>query len=320
MQNGAPSEGNRPGKAGCTCDLMGFSTCLPGRYRRQPSRGPLARGEGLAPRHRPGALAPETRRVTCPPQSTFRGPWPAPAAGQRPPHHARRGGPARPSQWAGGARRPRAGGRAWEAGRARTPPPGPIAASPPRREVSCPGRRASAPGRGSRRSPRAGRSMAAAKVSVSRLPRGARGPPRACTCRVDAPGDAPGKERGAAGPPCSGARREVTAAPAQHRRPARAPRPDPAAETWQGPLPLGPGAESAPDRRPAGSAGPARRSRCARGGGGPGVRVPGATPARSGPRSRCRLAGASPSWGRSAGGRPVPSGWKAPPPAGGGSP
>lgn len=115
-----------------TCDPVQFSTS-PGGVPSWPvpvaavSRPPdQRRGAGTPPPAQGPRLGnePGSRART---QSTARGPWPAPAAGQRPPDHARRGGPGRPSQWAGGARRTRAGGRAW-GGR-----PGAHAAGPYRR-------------------------------------------------------------------------------------------------------------------------------------------------------------------------------------------
>lgn len=196
-----------------------------------------------------------------------------------------------------------------QAGRARrralSPPP-----PPPGREVSCPGpqcerageRVPQLPARGTKHGGRQGKRRPVAPGSA-RVGSGRGGATaRARTCRVDAAGDAPGKERRAAGPPCSGGRREVTATPGPHRRPERAPRPVLAAETLQGTLPLGPGAESVPDRRPAGSA-KAGEEKPVRPGRGRawGQQVLWATPALSCPWSRCWLTWASPSRGRSAG-------------------
>lgn len=100
---------------------------------------------------------------------------------------------------------------------------------------------------------------------------------RAFTCPVGATGKANRKGRGAAVPPCSSGRREVITTPGQDRQPVRGPRPDLAAETLQAaPSHLARvesrcliGARRAESR-------PARRSRCAWGGGGTGVsRSPG---------------------------------------------
>lgn len=268
---------------------------------------------GWHPATAPGPSPPERAGVTSPhsvhrPRTLARPGRRAEATGSRAP---RRPGPAQPMGW----RRPqdprgRAGGREGvgrQAGRARrralSPPP-----PPPGREVSCPGpqcerageRDPQEPARGTKHGGRQGKASAGGPGARGSDRRGG-ATARARTCRVDAAGDALGRARRAAGPPGSGGRRELPATPGRHRRPVRAPRPDLAAGTLQGTLPLGRGAEPVPDRRPAGSAKAGEEKPVLPGRGRAwGQQVLWATPALSCPWSRCWGTWASPSRGRSA--------------------